>query len=51
MMPKEVVTPDNFRKVNEVVLTNIKMKSQMLAGTLKIQKERADFVLYEKPIL
>lgn len=43
--PKEMMPPENIKKVHKLVLANYKMKLQETANILKVSKERVGFIL------
>jgi histone-lysine N-methyltransferase SETMAR len=45
--PKEVITPENIKKVHKIILNDRKVKLSEIAETLKISKERVGHIVHE----
>jgi [histone H3]-lysine36 N-dimethyltransferase SETMAR len=45
--PKEVVTPENIKKIHKIILNDRKVKLIEIAETLKISKERVGHIVHE----
>ncbi|XP_031639731.1 protein GVQW3-like, partial [Contarinia nasturtii] len=45
--PKEVVTPENIKKIHKIILNDRNVKLSEIAETLKISKERVHHIIHE----